>query len=643
MTSESNQLRPGSTLDGKYEVLARIGGGGMGEVYRVRHLHLDEVRVIKLLRADLASSAQASESFQREARLATQIKHPRVATLHDYSRLADGSFYMVWESIEGRDVDQWVRTQGVFPIEIAVPLAVQGLSGLEAIHHAHIVHRDLSPDNVMITTDARGHLGMKIIDLGLAGDLREILAPGGDPHGAVGGKINYCSPEHVGLVEGVRPDHLSDVFGFGIVLYFMICGQLPFDRVGQPSDIKRRFEQGAYPLRGRSEVEVPQELSDVLARALQVDRSARFQAASEFREALQALASGGNRQPRPRPRFDIDEPLAAAATALRQRRFDDARSLLDELSDLAPADPRVLQMRAELDEVRSTQRQIQVLQMREMVQQYLQARHEPMARAALESLLEIDPDYPEREELERQLEALHQTTSSGRRARELVDRVRRDLGRVADRPVLEEHEIQQALAEARAMHQQVQELEPVLAVKLAGEIEEWRRSQERDQVILRQKQTIRDLIEARSLDDAEAGIDRLAELGAPQVAVDLFRRDLAQLRRQLARDAKIAQIEQELPQAMERGALAAARELARELQNEDPSHPQLRGYLRQISQAEERATRDASAKEGAATIAALIEAGRLEEARLALDVLRRIAPQHGLIPHFERRLGAGRR
>ena len=266
-----------------------------------------------------------------------------------------------------------------------------------------------------------------------------------------------------------------------------------------------------------------------------------------------------------------------------------------------------------------------------------------MARAALAPLVDIDPDYPEREELERQLEALHQTTSSGRRARELVDRVRRDLGRVADRPVLEEHEIQQALAEARAMHQQVQELEPVLAVKLAGEIEEWRRSQERDQVILRQKQTIRDLIEARSLDDAEAGIDRLAELGAPQVAVDLFRRDLAQLRRQLARDAKIAQIEQELPQAMERGARAAARELARELQNEDPSHPQLRGYLRQISQAEERATRDASAKEGAATIAALIEAGRLEEARLALDVLRRIAPQHGLIPHFERRLGAGRR
>ena len=83
MTSESNQLRPGSTLDGKYEVLARIGGGGMGEVYRVRHLHLDEVRVIKLLRADLASSAQASESFQREARLATQIKPPRVEPLHD--------------------------------------------------------------------------------------------------------------------------------------------------------------------------------------------------------------------------------------------------------------------------------------------------------------------------------------------------------------------------------------------------------------------------------------------------------------------------------------------------------------------------------------------------------------------------------
>ena len=122
MAADSSQLESGSIFDGKYEVLSRIGGGGMGEVYRVRHLHLDEVRVIKLLRADLASSSTASEGFQREARLAPQIKHPRVATLHDYSQLEDGSFYMVWESIDGRDVDQWVRTQGTFPIDIAVQL-----------------------------------------------------------------------------------------------------------------------------------------------------------------------------------------------------------------------------------------------------------------------------------------------------------------------------------------------------------------------------------------------------------------------------------------------------------------------------------------------------------------------------------------
>ena len=87
---------PGSVLDGKYEIMQRLGSGGMGEVYLVRHLHLQELRVVKILRQDLAADPSAQKRFMREARLATQIKHPSVAILYDFSRLEDGSFYMVW-------------------------------------------------------------------------------------------------------------------------------------------------------------------------------------------------------------------------------------------------------------------------------------------------------------------------------------------------------------------------------------------------------------------------------------------------------------------------------------------------------------------------------------------------------------------
>ena len=105
---------PGTVLDGKYEIVQRLGSGGMGEVYLVRHVHLQELRVIKILRQDLAADPVAQKRFVREARLATQIKHPNVAILYDFSRLPDGSFYMVWEHIQGQDIGDWIRRHGPF-------------------------------------------------------------------------------------------------------------------------------------------------------------------------------------------------------------------------------------------------------------------------------------------------------------------------------------------------------------------------------------------------------------------------------------------------------------------------------------------------------------------------------------------------
>ena len=175
------QRDSGTVLDGKYEILDRLATGGMGEVWRARHIHLQELRVIKILRADRATDPHALQRFAQEARIATQIKHPNVAILYDFSRLPDGSFYMVWEHIEGEDVGTCLRHRGPFPVPLAIELGIQALRGLDAIHTAGVIHRDLSPDNLMITRDRRGRPLVKIIDLGLAKNLRASGEPRDHP------------------------------------------------------------------------------------------------------------------------------------------------------------------------------------------------------------------------------------------------------------------------------------------------------------------------------------------------------------------------------------------------------------------------------------------------------------------------------
>src|SRR3982750_1320937 len=121
-------------IDGKYEILERLGVGGMGEVYKVRHTFLGTIRVVKVIRSSTSESKDGQERFLREARLATRVQHPNVATLHDFSALPDGSQYMVWEYIEGTDLRKFVLERQFLRPASAVRLAVQALLGLEAIH-----------------------------------------------------------------------------------------------------------------------------------------------------------------------------------------------------------------------------------------------------------------------------------------------------------------------------------------------------------------------------------------------------------------------------------------------------------------------------------------------------------------------------
>jgi serine/threonine protein kinase len=282
----------GTILDGKYEIVERLAAGGMGEVYRARHIHLHEHRVIKILRADKAADPHAVQRFVQEARIATQIKHPNVAILYDFARLEDGSFYMVWEHIPGEDLGSKLSSGGPMPARAAVELAVQALRGLDAVHSAGVIHRDISPDNLMIARDRRGQPLLKIIDLGLAKNLEAKAGFEITQAGMFMGKLMYCSPEQAGaLAEGAALDHRSDIYSLAAVLYEMVTGKPPFDSESAHGHVLRRLSEPPLSMTGRAPgVSVPRALEEVVMRGLERDREKRWPDALAFLRALVQVA-----------------------------------------------------------------------------------------------------------------------------------------------------------------------------------------------------------------------------------------------------------------------------------------------------------------------------------------------------------------
>jgi len=275
-------------IDGKYRIVERLGAGGMGEVYKVEHTFLGVTRVVKVIRPQISDTEDAHERFLREARLATKVQHPNVATLHDFSALPDGSHYMVWEFIDGENLAQLIRRRGVLPPRYALRLAIQTLNGLEAIHRAGIVHRDISPENLMITRDDQGNERVKIIDLGVAkAEEGEYVAT---RTGIFVGKLRYSSPEHLGFVpEGERIDGRADLYSVAIVLYEMLTGRPPFESTSPHQYILHHSREAQAPALDLTKVPGGAELQEVLARALERDRTKRWATARDFAAALERV------------------------------------------------------------------------------------------------------------------------------------------------------------------------------------------------------------------------------------------------------------------------------------------------------------------------------------------------------------------
>jgi tRNA A-37 threonylcarbamoyl transferase component Bud32 len=270
----------GTLVDGKYRIVRRLGRGGMGEVFEVEHVHLGARRVIKVMRSQIADDREQQARFLREAKLATLIHHPNVATLHDFSVLPDSTCFMVWEYIDGTDLATYARSRDRIATRTVLELVIQALRGLKAVHDAGIVHRDVSPENIMVTTGPSG-FAVKLIDLGIA---KSESADGSlTSTGVFVGKWRYASPEQIGLIEpGETIDGRADIFSMGVVLYELLSGQLPFQAETPGQYVLLHTGDRPSPVTP-DRISVPDApgLETVLARMLERDRATRYASATE--------------------------------------------------------------------------------------------------------------------------------------------------------------------------------------------------------------------------------------------------------------------------------------------------------------------------------------------------------------------------
>jgi Tol biopolymer transport system component/predicted Ser/Thr protein kinase len=267
-----------------YEVLEKLGEGGMGVVYKARDTHLDRFVAIKVLPAAQMADPVRKRRFIQEAKAASALNHPHIITVHDINS-ADGVDFMVMEHVRGKALDELIPRHGL-RLGDTLKYAVAIADALAKAHAAGIVHRDLKPSNIMVTDEGR----VKVLDFGLAklteqtgtGEFEETQSKPDTAEGSIVGTVCYMSPEQA---EGKQIDGRSDIFSFGAVLYEMLAGHRAFQGDSQVSTIAAVLKEEPKPV-GRA---VPKDVERLVSRCLRKDPNRRFQGMADLKVALEDL------------------------------------------------------------------------------------------------------------------------------------------------------------------------------------------------------------------------------------------------------------------------------------------------------------------------------------------------------------------
>lgn len=614
---------PLERIEGKYEILEKMREGGMGAVYRVRHRLLDEVRVIKMMRQHLAQDEVLRSRFLREAKLAIKMQHRNLAQLYDFTMDDEGNAFIVMEFIEGLTLQDLLRSTGAVSPGLALEIAGQTLDVLGYLHRKGVVHRDISPDNLMLTLDDEGAALVKLIDLGIA----KVDDPTGGltATGTFLGKVRYSSPEQLRTQEGLDVDARTDLYSFGIVLYELLTGRYPIPGTTTSALIAGHLLNPPIAFEDSDpDGHIPDDLRALVLAAMAKEPSQRPATAGamlkalapvrqrfpfdsrEAREVLEAPRRPTRRLAGPRPgstQDQLDRQFALGATPPPEPTGREPR----ELPAVEPPAPPA-----------RGGRQVKALLLG--AQKLVEAHHYDEARLQLATVLDLEPDNRDAAALIKAIEAADQKQRARRneaagevaalidagrlaKAKEHLAAARERLGEDDQLAALEER-IASAEAEARERHERFERLlEEGGAMVEAGR---WAEALDR-------------LSEAQPLEPAD---DRLRELLAR--AKDGHGRELeAQRRRQEVDRAAATLAAQLLEGQLDEAARGLA--LARKVYGNEPAFAPLAARL-ETARATQRSQRAA---------ALLGEARALAAEQLFAEALEKIEQARSLDPKRE--------
>jgi eukaryotic-like serine/threonine-protein kinase len=287
-------------FDGRYRILRKLGSGGMANVYLAEDEELGRRVAIKILNDRYANDELFIERFRREAKSAASLSHPNIVSIYDRGE-AEGTYYIAMEVIEGRSLKELILTRGALPIPQAVAYAKQLLEALRFAHRHGIIHRDIKPHNVLVSTDERAkrhETRLKVTDFGIARDAASQMTEAG----SIMGTAQYLSPEQA---RGAPVTAASDLYSAGVVLYEMLTGKVPFN--GESAiEIAMKHVNDIPKPPSHLRPEVPPDLDKVVLRALAKEPEDRFETADEFIEDLERVEEG----------LPVSRDTSDAATAL---------------------------------------------------------------------------------------------------------------------------------------------------------------------------------------------------------------------------------------------------------------------------------------------------------------------------------------
>ncbi len=271
----------GKVIDGRYQILQRIGEGGMGVVYKAKQQSIDRIIAIKMLNQQMASDEQWVNRFYNEAKATSRLQHPNTIRMFDFGRTQDGYLFLTMEFLDGITLRQAISTQAPMAPNRVLKILIQCCASLAEAHSIGIIHRDIKPDNVFLLNMAGSPDFVKLLDFSVAKLLQENDRMRTQA-GVVFGTPQYMSPEQG---RGLPLDARSDIYALGILAYEMLTGRVPFNDENPMNVLQMHLRAECPPLPQT----VPYEVQNVVRRALEKDPARRYQSAGEMMQHCQAV------------------------------------------------------------------------------------------------------------------------------------------------------------------------------------------------------------------------------------------------------------------------------------------------------------------------------------------------------------------